>query len=72
MSESKWFHRGREARSLGELRILNDGRISSKNRQEFYHGWDHEDRMRSQNHTPEEIAEFQAGIAAIRAALKNP
>jgi hypothetical protein len=69
MSDSKYFYRGREARGLGLPRILNNGRVSPKTRQEFYDGWDHEDRMRAPKASPEQIAEVNAGLAAIRAQI---
>ena len=69
MSNNKWFYRGREARANNRDRILPDGRISLANRQQFYNGWDEEDRLRTPKPTPEQLAACNAALAAIRANL---
>ena len=69
MSDSKYFHRGREARANNRQRIAPDGRLSISSRQDFYEGWEYEDQMRSPKPSPEQLAEVNAGLAAIRAEL---
>lgn len=63
---SKWFDRGREARMHGRDRISPDGRLSSKSRQDFYAGWDEEDRQRQPAPTPEQLQESREALDGIR------
>lgn len=68
--DSTHFHRGRWARSQGEPRVIRDGRMSPKSRQDWYAGWDHEDRLRQPPQTPEQSAETDEALAGIREFLE--
>lgn len=68
---SKYFHRGKEARSLGKDRILNDARISVANRRDFYAGWDEQDRYMQPPPTLEEIQEADEALEGIRTFLQS-
>lgn len=67
---SKYYHRGKEARMHGRDRILPDGRVSVKNRQDFYEGWDEQDRHMLPKPTPEQAQETDEALAGIRAFLE--
>ncbi len=70
--ESERYYQGRLARAKGLPRAIADGRCSSASRQEFYRGWDEEDRARVivMDHggaiaTMEELAAFKAETKAM-------
>jgi len=66
---SKWFHRGKFARMRGEERAVKDGRISPQSRQEFYEGWDEQDRYMQPPLTSDQEAERDEALAGIQAFL---
>jgi hypothetical protein len=68
---SKFFHRGKEARSLGHDRALKDGRVTPANRRDFYEGWDEQDRYMRPKPTPEEQQESEEALSGIRAFLNQ-
>lgn len=65
MSREKWFYRGRDARRLGLDRVVMDGRMSALSRQQFYAGWDEEDRMRNPP-TAAQVAESHRVAAKLK------
>lgn len=70
MSGDKWFHRGKEARSLGHDRTVNDGRLSPASRQQFYAGWDEQDHLMSPQASAAQKAATIAGLREIRRHLE--
>lgn len=65
----KFFHRGKEARFLGQPRELHDARVSSENRLKFYEGWDAQDRFMQPPLTEAQQAESNKTLADIRTFL---
>jgi hypothetical protein len=70
MGESAQYWNGRLARGRGQERQIPDGRLSSKTRQEWYAGWDEEDRLRAKP-TPEQVADFNEGMSMLRDFLDS-
>lgn len=68
-SENVWYHRGKYARLEGKERTINDGRITSENRQQFYSGWDYQDRAMQPKLTPQQEQETNESLAGIREFL---
>ena len=66
-----WFSRGRDAFTEGKPCEIADARISSRARQKWREGWNHQARMNMPKRSPKEIAEFKDGVAGILAALKS-
>lgn len=64
-AQDKWYWRGRSARAENGGRELPDGRISSKSRQEFYRGWDEEDRLR-RTATTDDTEKSKVVLAKLR------
>lgn len=70
--ESERYYEGRRTRAKGLPRAIADGRCSPSSRQEFYRGWDEEDRARAivmdqggSIATMEELAAFKAETRAM-------
>lgn len=70
MSE-RYFHRGKEARARGLPREVRDARVSLENRQQFFAGWDDQDRNMRPALTPEQNAECDESLAMARAFLNS-
>jgi hypothetical protein len=54
------FHRGKEARRLGQARMIPDARLSSQSRQEWYDGWDEQNAAMRPVPTEAQRAEHRA------------
>jgi len=65
MKDTTFYWRGRTARSSNAPRELPDGRISQTNRQEFYRGWDDEDRLRRQP-TGQQLEKSKATLSKLK------
>jgi hypothetical protein len=66
-----WFARGRDAFTEGKPCELTEARISSRARQKWRDGWNHQARLTARKRSPEEIAEFKTGVAGILEVLKS-
>lgn len=74
-NEEKWFYRGREARGLGKPRELPDARLSVASRQQFYAGWDEEERLRQPAPPPAQVTEAHDVLDRLKQfarTLKTP
>lgn len=47
-----WFERGRDAMTEGSPCLITDARISNRDRQAWYAGWNHQARLNSARSIP--------------------
>lgn len=57
---SNHYHRGKEARRLGQLRDIPDARLSSSSRLDWYRGWDDQNAAMQPPPTAEQRAQHNA------------
>lgn len=70
-TEGRWFHRGKEARSLSATRRLFDGRVSAGNRAAWNAGWDEQDRWMRPEIAEAEIAEASRVLGRLKAEVRE-
>ena len=63
---NKWFYRGREVRGRGKPRHSPNVRLSQANKQQFYAGWDEEERLRQPPPTEAEKSEAESVRQKLR------
>lgn len=56
-SDTKHFHAGKEARRLGQSRMISDCRLSADSRQQWYDGWDYQNEQMRPPPTDEQRAQ---------------
>lgn len=67
-----WFSRGRDAFTEGRPCLIQDARISGKDRSAWYAGWNHQARLNTAKNIPAEArAEAVDGITEILNTLRS-
>ncbi|WAC21017.1 hypothetical protein OVA24_06425 [Luteolibacter sp. SL250] len=65
------FTRGRDAYDAGKPNFCDDARLTGKGRDEWYRGWHHQQRLRSNPAAQADIDAAIDGIQAIRDLLND-
>lgn len=63
------FLRGRDARIAGKERMCMDARLRGDARQEWYRGWDYQDRLYQPRFTESQAVAARNAFRAMREAL---
>ena len=70
MQKVDWFSRGRDAFTEGKPCFCQDARISGADRNAWYEGWKHQQRLNGSPRLQAEVNEAVEGIQEILTALR--